>query len=122
MAESNGTHGEEPWVMPKVEVGQIVLWAFNQVGTTPSPAVVMSVGRETVNLCVHTMQVKDHIFKTGARHKDDPWLRKNSQHDGGVWMKAPIQIRIEQMLAAFEAKQADRVARGTIYAGTEAEE
>jgi hypothetical protein len=102
--ENNGK-SDESWVMPHVEPGQIVLWNFNpsERRLLPSTGVVLKVGNGTINLALHTTDTRDHVFKTGARHRDDPWLLKNASHDGGVWQLTPRDERINRMLATFES-------------------
>jgi hypothetical protein len=109
MAESNGTH-EAPWVMPTVQAGQIVGWAWTKGGAV-SPAIVLEVGACTLNLSIHVSNVKDHVYKSGVRHRDDPFLRRTPDYQGGVWQVLPRDEALDEMLAAFRAKQAERAAR-----------
>lgn len=101
----NGTH-EPDWKMPKVEKGQVVYWYPSRMDKIPTAAVVIAVGEQTVNLALHTHLTKDHIFRDGVHHKDDPWLLLHAEHAGGSWTLTPRDEAINEMLAAFEAKKA----------------
>ncbi len=85
--------------MPAVALGQVVLWTYGPDGRDPCPAVVLSVGGRTVNLAVHVDGIKDHVLKTGVRHKDDPFLQTSPEHDSGVWDLTVRDRRIDAMLA-----------------------
>lgn len=101
----NGTH-EPEWKMPRVELGMTVLWNWNRAGPMASTGVVIAVGEKTISLALHTTNTKDHTFRLGAHHKDDPWLKQNPNHEGGVWELTPRDVAINEVLAAFEAKKA----------------
>ncbi len=101
MGSDNGAK-EAEWVMPKVELGQVVLWTWNAGAKPPSAAIVTGLGQRSINVHIHTEGLHDHAIKTGVRHKDDPFLRR-SQLDGGVWELTPRDVRINAMLAEFEA-------------------
>ncbi len=103
---SNSTKPAPPkeWQMPTVEVGQLVLWTWNRSAERPSVGIVTAVGRETVNLSLHTENTKDHVFKTGVRNENDPFLQRSPEHDGGVWKLTPRDIAINAMLEEFEKR------------------
>ncbi len=96
--ESNGSR---EWAMPHVEKGQIVGWAWTAGGAV-SPAIVLEVGQTTLNLSIHVSNVKDHVYKGGVRHKDDPFLKRTPDYQGGVWHVLPRDERIEGMLRDYE--------------------
>jgi hypothetical protein len=99
---------ETPWKMPKVSVGQIVLWNWNAGAHGPTPAIVLGVGDSSVSLCIHPTNVKDHVFRSGVRHRDDPWLHKNPQHDGGVWCLTERDQKLDTLIDDYEYKRQAR--------------
>lgn len=88
--------------MPKVYVGQTVLWSYNTGGEV-SPAIVVSVGSRSVCLHVHVKDVKDHVIKTGSRHVSDPFLVKFPQHDGGCWRFTEFDQLVLDRLSTVES-------------------
>lgn len=87
---------------PAVEVGQVVLWSFGPgSGEVPGVAVVTKVGSTSINCCVHHESTRDHINKTGVRHKDDPFLKDMPLHSAGCWDLTPRDKRVDALLAAF---------------------
>jgi|ERR1700682_5634799 len=98
---SKGTPTYVDFVMPKVKLGRIVLWSYTPDGEK-SPAVVVKVGARSIALNVIVDGVKDHVLKTGTRHKDDPFIIKFPQHEGGCWCDTEDWERTERLLLNFE--------------------
>ena len=94
----------DEYEMPKVFVGQVVLWSYN-TGSEVSPAVVVGVGSRSLSLHVHVKDFKDHVIKTGTRHVTDPFLVKFPQHDGGCWRYNGF----DEIIMALIAENNDRV-------------
>ena len=71
------------WKMPKVQIGQIVLWYRNGLKTMkPQPAVVEEVGAcNNINL----VPLLRREMIVASRHIDDPSLRDNDRLLAGAW-------------------------------------
>lgn len=82
----------------RVSVGQVVLWSYGP-NERPSPAIVTAVGQQgTINCLCHVDSVKDHVGKTGVRHRDDPFVKAHPAHDAGVWQLTPRDVAIDALL------------------------
>lgn len=89
---------QDDWTMPRVEVGQVVLWRYTKGDPRSSPALVLAVGNGTLNLAVHVDGVHDHVLKTGVRHAGDPFLDAHPLHDSGVWHSTMRDIQLDALL------------------------
>jgi hypothetical protein len=88
---------------PKVEVGQTVLWSHGPDDAKKSPAVVAEVGNDSLHLICHIPHFRDHVFKTGVRHRDDPYLKTLVNSDAGCWDLTPRDKALNGLLEAFAA-------------------
>ncbi len=92
------TVAEPKWLPPKVEVGDIVLWS-DRGEAHVCPAFVMKVGAAgSLTLSLHIDGMKDHVFRSGVRHQDDPWIQKSPEHSAGVWRLRLRDIAINELI------------------------
>ncbi len=93
---------DAPFAPPKVEIGQVVLWS-DGAEAKACPAVVLKVGTGGVlTLALHIDGIKDHIFRTGVRNQEDPWLRKFPEHRDGAWRLTERDIQLNRLLKENE--------------------
>lgn len=90
------------YVAPKVTVGQVVLWSYGP-GERPAPAIVTAVGSGgSINCLCHVDSVKDHVQRTGVRHRGDPFVRSHPGHDSGVWDLTDRDKALDLVLADLD--------------------
>lgn len=70
--------------MPKVALGDIVLWRHNRVSPEPAPAVVTGVGDRAISLSIVVPGSVRVIPKDGVRHDTDPEVDR-VLNEAGVW-------------------------------------
>lgn len=70
--------------MPKVYLGQIVLWRHGRQANEPAPAIVTRVGMNAVSVIIFPTESKVGITRDGVRYCTDPALA-TVQSDAGVW-------------------------------------
>lgn len=85
--------------MPKVEVGDVVLFYLSgSASEPPMPAIVCHVGERTLSLGVIGRDSYALYPADGVRHLDDPLLRNNVDLQiHGAWEKTPQAKRLEAM-------------------------
>lgn len=73
------------WIMPKVYIGQTVLWR-QDVGDMKQaePAVVTLIGTGSISLSIIPCGSRAFVPKSAVRHYSDPQLKNVIAHDG-VW-------------------------------------
>lgn len=70
--------------MPRVHLGQIVLWRHARQASEPAPAIVTRVGQQALSVIIFPTESKVGITRDGVRHCTDPALA-TIQSDAGVW-------------------------------------
>ncbi len=95
-----------PYVMPRVEVGQVVNWSQGRGDPRPAAGVVVKVGTQSIAVAVHIDNIRDHLTKTGVRHVSDPFLDRTPAHDSGVWELTARDKRINALLESFDTPAA----------------
>lgn len=98
---------EEPekpkYVMPEVEVGDVVLWHDSGEAEPTAMALVQAVGTETLSLAVSGEGYQNFLVKSGVRHKDHPNKEIVRQTGEGVWTHRPGYLKLLERLAFLEA-------------------
>lgn len=95
------------YVSPPVAVGQVVLWSYGP-NERPSPAIVTAVGQGgSINCLCHVDNIKDHVLRTGVRHRGDPFVVGRPSHDSGVWDLTERDRKLDLILADLGRLLAD---------------
>jgi hypothetical protein len=75
----------EPYKMPQVHVGQVVLWYHDRTRSGGcAPAIVTQAGDRALGLIMFPTDSRAGTPRSGVRHWSDPDLA-TMQPDGGVW-------------------------------------
>jgi hypothetical protein len=86
----------EVFTMPRVSIGQTVLWyQGGNSNTKPYPVIVTEVGPRTIN----GAPVLGRQELTGIRHKDDPQAKEFEFREGGCWDHTQETKLLQLMLA-----------------------
>ena len=88
----------EPFRMPEVEVGDIVLWRQG-LDSAPTPAIVTALGHSAVNLSVFNPSYANMYTVDGVKHVDDPAASIDLQEELGNWDYTPRDKRLREQLA-----------------------
>lgn len=94
-------------VIPKVEVGQIVLWTYGPEDVSACPAIVLKVGNTSLTLALVTDPNRSLMIRSGVRYYEDPFLATMPQHDIGCWKLTPRDRRIDALLEACDRAASD---------------
>lgn len=82
---------ERTFVMPRPELGDVVLYYQDCEYGSPLPAVVTGVGVNSVQLAGLVPGVHGVLPVPNARHRDDPQLNNPDVHPDGAWEFTPRQ-------------------------------
>jgi hypothetical protein len=75
---------EQPYVMPKVYLGQWVIW-YAAPGSEGAPACVTKTGSRHLTLAVVVPGFQSLSTPDGVLHISDPQVKKFLENDAGVW-------------------------------------
>lgn len=70
--------------MPKLYLGQVVLWRHSRTSAEPAPAIVTRVGQSACSVLIFPVESKVGLTRDGVRHETDPDLARITS-DAGVW-------------------------------------
>lgn len=100
---------EATYVMPSVQVGDIVLWYPKGDPKMPGqPAMVTSVSRQTIACNIFSRAFRDLKIREGARHITDPQATRPELADEGAWdytFQAKLLMDFEERIHELEKKK-----------------
>lgn len=74
-----------PYTMPEAKIGQVVYWYASRGYKEAQPALVVSVGHDTVDLLIMVSDSAAFLPRGGVRHICDPAKQKIDNGDVGCW-------------------------------------
>lgn len=95
---------ENPWTMPDVDLGELVLFTRRPGNPDWILARVRKVTPRAVDIMIEGSR---NVFR-GVRHRDDPYIKENPLclEDSGIFVVSPSMVKLRKSLHAQEAQQA----------------
>jgi len=95
---------DKPYEMPKVYLGQMIVW-YAAPGGEGAPGIVTAVGSRNLSLAVFAPGFSNAITPDGALHVSDPMVSKMLENDGGVWdYTDPMKEKLQRDTSAATSK------------------